>query len=70
MREPKLLEEYNDVLLPEDVQEILHTGRNTVYNFLKKGTIRSLIIGGKYRIPKAYLIEYLYPDRATEETVV
>ena len=26
-----VLKEYNDVLVPEDVQKILHTGRNTVY---------------------------------------
>lgn len=58
----RILEEYSDVLLPEDLQNILHTGRNTVYNYLADGTIKSIKVGGKYRIPKLYLLEYMYPD--------
>jgi len=56
------LSEYNDILLPEDVQKILKTGRNTVYRYLAEGKIKSLRIGGKYRIPKLYLLEFIYPD--------
>ncbi|MCR5232487.1 MAG: helix-turn-helix domain-containing protein [Lachnospiraceae bacterium] len=62
MEYTQMLSEYNDILLPEDVQKILQTGRNTVYNYLKKGTIRSLKIGGAYKIPKLYLLEFIYPD--------
>ena len=40
----QMLTEYNDILLPEDVQKILHIG------------------GGKYRIPKLSLLEFIYPD--------
>ena len=58
----QLLTEYKDVLLPEDIQKILHIGRNTVYNYLAKGKIRSIMVGGKYRIPKLYLLEFIYPD--------
>ena len=57
----QLLTEYGDILLPEDVQEILHIGRNTVYRALADGSIRSIRVGGKYRIPKLFLIEYIYP---------
>lgn len=57
-----LLAEYGDILLPADVQKILHIGRNTVYGYLAKGTIRSIKTGGKYRIPKLYLLQYIYPD--------
>ena len=65
-----MLTEYNDVLLPEDVQKILRTGRNTVYNYLAEGKIRSIMVGGKYRIPKLYLLEFIYPDKNfTEEAV-
>lgn len=56
------LDKYNDLLLPSEVQEILMTGRNTVYSYLADGTIKSLKIGGKYRIPKLYLLEFIYPD--------
>ncbi|MCR5776263.1 MAG: helix-turn-helix domain-containing protein [Lachnospiraceae bacterium] len=62
MEYAQLLKDYNDILLPEDVQKILQTGRNTVYNYLAEGKIKSLKIGGKYRIPKLYLLEFIYPD--------
>ena len=54
------LDEYGDVLRPEDLQNILHVGRNTVYKYLADGTIKSIRIGTKYRIPKQYLIDFLY----------
>ena len=59
---PQILSEYPDVLMPEDVMKILHIGRNSVYKYLKDGTIRSITIAGKYRIPKYYLKQYLYAD--------
>ena len=69
MDHSQMLAEYNDILLPEDVQKILQTGRNTVYTYLAEGKIRSMKIGGKYRIPKLYLLEFIYPDKdfLTEE---
>lgn len=57
-----MLSGYSDILSPEDVQKILRTGRNTVYDYLAKGTIKSMKIGGKYRIPKLFLLEFIYPD--------
>ena len=57
-----MLAEYNDILKPEDVKKILRIGRNTVYDYLKNGTIKSIMIAGKYRIPKLYLLEFMYPD--------
>ena len=63
MEYSQILADYNDILLPEDVQQILHTGRNTVYQYLAQGKIRSLRIGGKYIIPKLYLLEFIYPDK-------
>ena len=59
----QLLNGYSDVLRPEEVQEILQTGRNTVYNYLAEGKLLSIKVGGKYRIPKMYLLEFIYPDR-------
>ena len=63
MEYSQILADYNDILLPEDVQKILHTGRNTVYQYLAQGKIRSLRIGGKYKISKLYLLEFIYPDK-------
>lgn len=67
MNSEGILSGYNDVLLPEDVQKILQTGRNTVYTYLAEGKIKSIRIGGKYRIPKLYLMEFMYPDMNFEE---
>ena len=57
----ELLSEYNEVLLPKDLQDILHLSRNTIYSYLAKGKIKSIRTGVKYLIPKQYLLEYLYP---------
>lgn len=62
MRQEDFLKEYNDVLLPEDIQKILHVGRNTAYGYLADGIIKSIKIAGKYRIPKMYLYQFLYPN--------
>ncbi len=70
MNYSQILGEYKDILLPEDVQAILHTGRNTVYDYLARGVIKSIKVGGKYRIPKLYLLEYIYPDKDFREDVV
>ena len=67
MEHTDMLSEYNDILLPGDVQKILHTGRNTVYNYLVSGKIKSLKIGGKYKIPKVYLIEFILSDSFSQE---
>lgn len=69
MEYAKMLSEYKDVLLPEDIQKILHIGRNTVYKYLAEGKIRSIKIGKKYRIPKNYLLEFIYPDMKFNEEV-
>lgn len=57
-----LLSSYDDILKPEDVKHILRISSNTVYKYLANGTIRSFRIAGRYRIPKLYLLEYIYPD--------
>ena len=54
-----MLEKYPDVLTPDDVIEILNIGRNKVYEMLNNGTIKSIRIGRKHRIPQKILIEYL-----------
>ncbi len=43
-----MLTEYDDVLSPQDIKKILQTGRNTVYNYLAEGKIRSIMVGGNY----------------------
>lgn len=65
MKSSGILSEYSDVLKPDDLKNILGIGRNTVYEYLSNGTIQSIRIGKQYRIPKKYLIDFLYPDSDT-----
>ena len=42
----------------EDLMPILDIGRNTAYELVRCGTIRSIRIGKQLRIPKDALVEY------------
>ena len=50
---------YPDVVTPEDIQKMLRSGRNSVYDLLKQGKIKSLRVGKKYLIPKTSVINFL-----------
>lgn len=54
-----MLSQYDSVLTANDLQEILSIGRNTAYLLLRSGTIPSIRIGKKYRIPKDAVLHYL-----------
>ena len=43
----------------ENLMPILDIGRNTAYELVRCGTIRSIRIGKQLRIPKDALVEYL-----------
>ena len=43
----------------EDLMPILGIGRNTAYELVRSGQVRSIRIGKQLRIPKQSLIEYL-----------
>ena len=43
----------------EDLMPILDIGRNTAYELVRCGTIRSIRIGKQLRITKDALVEYL-----------
>ena len=43
----------------EDLMPILGIGRNTAYELVRSGQIRSVKIGRQLRIPKQVLIDYL-----------
>lgn len=54
-----MLRKYPDLMSVKDMQNILHIGRSKAYDMLKSGEVCALRIGAKYRIPKAYFIDYL-----------
>ncbi len=43
----------------EDLMPILGVGRNTAYELVRCGKIRSIRIGRQLRIPKSALVKYL-----------
>lgn len=47
------------VLTVEELARILAISKNTAYELVRSGKIRSVKIGRTYRIPKAALEEYL-----------
>lgn len=55
-----MLEKYKDVISVDELCEILHIGRNTVYKMLRSQEIPNIRIGSKkYIIPKKGVISYL-----------
>lgn len=54
-----MLGSYPDVLSIKDLCEILHLGKNKVYELLNKKVIGSHRIGKKYLVPKSCLIAFL-----------
>ena len=54
-----MLEKYDEVLSVDDVCEILHFGRNKVYEMLQNGDIPNKKIRRRYIIPKRGLINFL-----------
>lgn len=55
----EIFKDYPDVVTPEDIQNMLHIGRNRVYELLKTNTIKSIKVGKKYIIPKKSVINFL-----------
>lgn len=55
-----MLENYSDVLVIEDIMKILKIGRNSAYKLVNSGKIKSLKVGRNIRIPKGFLLDYLY----------
>lgn len=47
------------VMKVEDVAKLLNIGRNTAYNLVHCGAIKSIRIGRQIRISRSALLEYL-----------
>ncbi len=54
-----IFKNYPDVVTVEDLQNMLHIGRNTAYGILKDGAIKTIKVGKKYIIPKQSVIEFI-----------
>lgn len=54
-----MFDEYPDLLTSSEVKEILDIGKNTLFELLNSGEIKSFRIGRVHKIPKPNLIEYI-----------
>jgi len=55
-----MFRDYPDVVTVEQMCEMLGgVSIKTGYRLLKNGTIKSVVVGRRYRIPKLYIFEYL-----------
>ena len=56
-----MLEQYNDILSVEELCELLHVGRNRIYQLLQSGELKGFRLGKTWKIPKIAVEEY-YTD--------
>ena len=55
-----MLDNYNEVLKPEEVRKILSIGRNSIYKLLNSGELAGYRLGEKrWRITKQSVINYI-----------
>lgn len=54
-----MLNNYRDILTVDEVCEVLRIGKNTAYQLLKIGKIKSIKVGNIYKIPKYAVIDYI-----------
>ena len=55
----EIFAEYDEILSIEDVMEILHIGKNSVYSLLKSNEIRNIRVGKRYIVPKQSIINFI-----------
>ena len=54
-----VLKEYPDVMSVEEASKAVGVSDKTVYRLLRENKIEHIMMGRKYRIPKAHLFLYL-----------
>ena len=54
-----LFSEYPDVVTVDDLQKMLKIGRNSAYDILKAGLIKTIKVGKRCIIPKQSVINFL-----------
>lgn len=55
----EMLGNYPDVLLTDDVCELLHVCRQTVYKLVSDGKLKTISDGRIHKFPKLFVREYM-----------
>jgi excisionase family DNA binding protein len=61
-----ILNGYSDILTVSELAEILYIGKNTAYQLIRDGDIKSFKIGKSIKIPKFYLENYILEKSVRE----
>ncbi|APC39651.1 helix-turn-helix domain-containing protein [Clostridium estertheticum] len=64
-----MFNDYNDLLNVEELCEILGIGKNTVYDLLNSGELKSFREGRKWKIPKMAVEKYILEKSGLINTV-
>ena len=54
-----MFQDYSDILEIDDIRSALKIGKNSAYDLVNSGKLKSLMICGAYKIAKPWLIEYI-----------
>ena len=54
-----MLENYEDIMTPDEVCEALRIGKNALYELLAAGRLRAYRNGRVWRVPKSAVVEYI-----------
>jgi len=64
------IEDLPDILTVDDLQKILGISRSMAYRLIRSEEIKHLRIGRIIRIPKRYLVDFIYKAPYNEGVVV
>lgn len=57
-----MLENFPDIMTPQQLSKALGIGKNAAYELLKSGDIQYRRVGSRYIIPKLCILDFLYPQ--------
>jgi len=65
-----MFENYDDVVTVEQLAKMLKIGRNTAYELVREGAVKSVRVGRKYIIPKAAIIDFVNDTCYNESKII
>lgn len=65
-----MFENYPDIVSVEQVMEMLHLGKSTVYGLIRNGNIPTTRLRRKYLISKICIIDFLTHDNYTSSQLI